>query len=114
MFGNTAKKVERWVAKGKSQKISALLASKDKAIRLQAIDGLGQIGDDHAVHALIPMLTDPDAQVRKQTAIGMGAMEKDICKTHLQHQLSTEKDPDVVDAIHGAIKRISEAVGLLK
>lgn len=114
MLGKTAKKVKRWVAKGKSRKVSALLAKKDQDIRLQAIDGLGQIGDDHAVHALIPLLADPDAQIRKQTAISMGVMEKDICKTHLQHRLSIEKDPDVVDALHDAIKRISQAVGLVK
>ncbi|MDD3931998.1 MAG: HEAT repeat domain-containing protein [Clostridiaceae bacterium] len=114
LFGNAADKIDGFVAKGKSQKVIPLLETKNKETRLRAIEALGKIADDHCVHALIPLLSDSDPEIRKQTAISMGDMKKDVCKTHLQNRVQIEKDHDVLDAIHDAIMRITKEVGLVK
>ncbi len=44
------------------------LHDEDHAVREQAVEALGAVGDPHAVDALIPLLHDSSREVRRQTA----------------------------------------------
>lgn len=114
LFGNIDKKIDAYVKKGKSEKLAALLQEKKQDTRIKAIEALGQIGDDHAVNNLVLMLSDPDPEIRKQTAKSMGDIGKDVCKSHLQHRLQHEDNKDVSKAMSESIMRITEKVGLIK
>jgi HEAT repeat protein len=114
LFGDIDKKIDAYVNKGKSEKIAGLLQQKKKGVRLKAIEALGQIGDDHAVNSLVLMLSDPDPEIRKQTAKSMGDIGKDVCKSHLQHRVQHEENEEVTKAISDAIMRITEKVGIIR
>ena len=114
IFGDKTKKIDGYVSKGKSVKIVPLLMDRKKDVRLKAIKALGSIGDDTSVNNLILLLSDPDPEIRKQTATSMGDIGKDVCKTHLQSRVKIEKDEDVLASVHDSIMRISQKVGYVK
>jgi HEAT repeat protein len=113
-FADKAKKIEAYAHKRKSVKIAPLLQDKKKEIRLAAIKALGTIGDDNSVNGLIAYLSDPDPEIRTQVAHSMGTICKDVCKTHLQYRIQSEKDEHVLAAIRESIASISASISSSK
>jgi len=80
---------------------SAALASADPAERVQAVRGLGRIGGDSVIPALLPLLGASDASVRVEAAFALAitASEtptiQDEVEQALLARLRTEADPAV-------------------
>lgn len=106
IFGDKATKIEHSVQKGHSAKLIPLLKDKNLDVRIKAIQGLGKIGDDHAINALIGLLSDPNQTVRMETIKSMGDTGNQTVRSHLQHLIQTETDDNVKKVIREAIARI--------
>jgi HEAT repeat protein len=97
---------EHFIKHGNSQKIIPSLESKSQETRIAAIEALGQITDDHAMNALIRMISHPDMPTRLAAIKALGVTGKQTGKSHLQHLLTVEKDEQVIKAIREAISSI--------
>lgn len=108
LFGSKSAKIENLIQKKKSAKLVALLNDKQAEIRLQAIRGLGSIGDEKSVNALIGLLYDPDENIRKETIKTMGDMNNQTIKSHLQHMSLTEQDITMKILIDSSLRKIPQ------
>lgn len=106
IFGDKATKIEHSIQKGNSAKLVPLLKDKDLNVRVKAIQGLGKIGDDHSINALIGLLSDSNQTVRLETIKSMGETGNQTVRSHLQHLIQTETDEDVKKSIREAIAKI--------
>ena len=95
MFGNKLGKVEKAIAKNKTDKLVELMMDKDEAVRLAAIDGLGKLKAEDVVNPLITLLRDPSAQVRVHAAQALGSIGDPHSKAHIVHAAQAEKDDAV-------------------
>ncbi len=105
-------KIAKLAAKGKTDKVVAMLKNKDAAVRQAAIAGLGQIGDDNSLNTLVVLLRDPDAEIRKGAIKALGALSttdtrSSTAKTHLHHLKTNEKDPGVIQVLEETFALIS-------
>ena len=110
MFGNKFSKIEKMVEKNQGEKLEALLKDKDEAVVLAAIDGLGKCTGDVPFNALVPLVHDPNAQVRIHAIGALGVMGVSKSRTFLLHQRDAEKDPKVLEAIAAALHQIDVKV----
>lgn len=106
MFGNEMQKVEHLTAKKNGVKLAGYLRSKDKAVRLAAIKGLGQVNDEGSFNELTPMLSSADAEERAAAAEALGELGMDRASTFISHCLSTETDPAAKEAMTAAMGKL--------
>ena len=74
MFGNKMNAVEKAVRKNHIPALIELSKSKDKAVSLAAIAGLGAAGGDDAAHYLTTRLQSPETDVRIAVAKALGTL----------------------------------------
>ncbi len=108
------KRIAKFVAKGKSEKVVSLLKNKDAAVRKAAIEALGKIGDDNSLNTLVVLLRDPDAATRIGAVQALGQFSRgdtrgSTARTHLQHLKTNEDDPQVTQAIEEAFAALSNS-----
>lgn len=108
MFGSTVEKIEKLAQKGHFDKVAEHLNDKNEAVRLAAIDALGQCADDVAFNALVPLVHHADREVRIHTAQALSMQKQPRARAYLEHQLRSEQDPAVVQAIDEALAKISD------
>jgi len=106
MFGDKMGKVEKAIEKQNAKALIDLADTKDTALRLAAIAGVGKVGGDDAANYLITQLADSDSQVRIAVAEALGVMGNMHTKAHISAQLNKETDPLVREAISKAMKNI--------
>lgn len=106
MFGDKMSKVEKAIEKRNPKALIDLAETKDTALRLAAIAGLGKVGGDDAANYLITQLGGSDPQVRIAVAEALGVMGDMHTKAHVSAQLNKETDPQVREAISKAMKNI--------
>ena len=92
MFGSKQEKIEKAVAKKRIPELIKFTQDKDMAIVKAAIEGLGKIKEDDSFNALIPFLSNADAQLRAATAEALGQLGNDHAKAFVLHAISIEKD----------------------
>ncbi|WP_102412330.1 HEAT repeat domain-containing protein [Beduinella massiliensis] len=110
MFGNSANKVEHLVEKKNAEKLAQLAEDKHLETAVAAIGGLGKVGGEAAVNALVSMLHSPDKQIRLATAKAMGEMKDPRTRMHVSHQMSIEADAEVKEALQVALHSITSDV----
>ncbi len=110
MFGSKLGKISKMIEKNQAEKLEKLLKDKDETVVLAAIDGLGQCTGDTAFNALVPLILDPNAQIRIHAIKALGAMGLPKARTFLLHQKASETDRDVLAAMEEALKKISVKV----
>ncbi|EET62713.1 hypothetical protein BRYFOR_05063 [Marvinbryantia formatexigens DSM 14469] len=102
-------KIQKYVKKGKADKLAAIAYEKDKEARLAAIEGLGElISDEKALNTLVAILEDEDADVRRAVATALGKSEGSYVETQLRYCLGHEKDETVLEAARKSLERIKE------
>ena len=106
------KRIAKFVAKGKTDKVISLLKNKDIAVKQAAIAALGEIGDDNCLNTLVVLLRDPDAAIRQSAVRALGTFStsdtrSSTAKTHLHHLKTNEKAPDVIQALEETFALIS-------
>ena len=108
MFGNKVEKISKLAQKGRFDKILALLTDKSEEVRLAAIDALGQCSDDLAFNALVPLVHSPNRAERIHVAHSLSSMRQPRARAYLEHQLRSERDPEVVKAFDEALAKIKD------
>lgn len=103
-------KVEKFVKKGKVDKLIALSRDSDAEVRHAAINGLSQIGGEDSFNALIHMLDDPDTQIRITVLRALGHSASSYADTHLRYCLTHEKDENVLQAVREALSELSKTI----
>lgn len=107
MFGNKMTQIDKAVAKKKAAPLIKLAGSKDKQVRLAAITGLGKVETDESFNLMIPLLHDPDPDVRGAAAIALGEMGNAHAKAHLSYHIDKESDAKVKKVMMGALASIA-------
>jgi HEAT repeat protein len=107
-------KIDKLVAKRKSDKIVAMIHDKDAEVREAAIGALGKIGDENSMNTLVTLLRDPIAGNRAATVKALGLLavrdtRNTAAKSHLQYLKTSEKDPLVIQALEETMTKISKA-----
>lgn len=100
-------KIQRFVEKGKVDKLAAITQENDKEIRMAAVDGLGKlIENEMALYALAGMMDDPDADIRRAVVLALGNGNGSYVETQLQYCLDHEKNGQVLEAAREALKKV--------
>jgi len=108
IFGSKTSKIANAVKKGKGAPLVALLNDKDEAIRLAAIDGLGEIRSGENLNPLINLLQDASAAVRAHSASAMAKIGDVHAKEHLARAIGNEKDAAARAAMQNAINALKD------
>lgn len=103
MFGNKLAKIDKLVEKKNGDALAALAIGQKQEIRLKAIAGMGQVGGDSCYNVLVTCLRDADPQVRSAAAVSLAQVGDHRGRGHLEHQLKTESDPQVREALRKAL-----------
>lgn len=107
MFGNPASKIEKLIAKKNDAQLAQLAQHKDEAVRLAAIAGLGKVGGEAGFNTLVALLRSPDAKTRAAVAKAAGELKDSKLRAHIEHLLKSEKDAQVIAALHEALGKIA-------
>lgn len=110
MFGSDLSKVEKLVAKKKDADLAKLTGSKDEAVRLAAIAGLGKVGGEAGYNTLVTLLRSPDPQTRIAVANAMGELADPKLRAHIEHLAKSEKDQKVAAALLSTLGKIKEKI----
>ena len=108
IFGSKTSKIANAVKKGKGAPLVALLNDKDEAIRLAAIDGLGDIRSGENLNPLINLLHDDSAAVRTHSANALAKIGDTHAKAHLATAIREEKDAGARTAMQNAINTLKD------
>ena len=68
-----------------------------------AIEAMGNIGDEDSVNKLTGFLDHENTEVRVAAGKALWKTGSEYAKTQVTYQLTKEKDPKVVEAIHSAM-----------
>lgn len=110
MFGSDLSKVEKLVAKKKDAELVKLTGSKDEAVRLAAIAGLGKVGGEICYNTLVTLLRSPEPQIRIAVANAMAELADPKLRAHIEHLAKSESDPKVAAALHAALGKIKDKI----
>lgn len=103
-------KIERFIAKGKGDKVAAITHDGDKTVRLAAIAGLGRLIDQEvSLNTLVSMMEDEDPDIRKAVVTALGETKGSYVETKLRYCLSNEKDEQVLEAARNSLAKIKNA-----
>ena len=107
MFGDPLKKIEKYKAKGKGEKLADLCSHKAKEVRLKAVDALGGLkGNEEAYNELVMHVHDEDTEMRLHAIEALGMLRDVKARAHIEHQSKNEKDEKVRIAIQRALKML--------
>ncbi len=110
MFGSNLSKVEKLVAKKKDADLAKLTGSKDEAVRLAAIAGLGKVGGEVGYNTLVTLLRSPEPQIRIAVANAMAELADPKHRAHIEHLSKSETDPKVAAALLAALGKIRDKI----
>ena len=99
-------KLEKLAAKGKGAAIVKFIKSKDPEIVNDAIAALGKCGGEDAINALTGLTNSLDKAIKIDAIKALGSAGGAYNATLFAHDLTTEKDPDVLAAIKEALGQI--------
>ena len=108
MFGNNLSKVEKLIEKKKDAELAKLADSKDSAVRLAAIAGLGKVNGEASFNALVTLLRSQDPGIRVAVANAMAESGDPKLRAHIEHLLKNETDAKVIAALHAALGKIKD------
>ena len=115
MFAVTVQKVEKWAQKKKINKlISKGLSSDNKEVRIAAISALGKCGDESAMHQLIGLLRDPDADIRCAAVEALGTMANPRSLEFVKQAMNNESDEKVREKAKRAVNQIREKIAKIE
>ncbi len=86
---------------------ATFLKDGDPAVRLKAVELIGEIGSNEAGKVLMPVLDDEDAQVQIAAIKILGKMKYAKASNKLV-QMSISTDDEVFEAVAGAIRNIGD------
>ncbi|MBQ6550515.1 MAG: HEAT repeat domain-containing protein [Lachnospiraceae bacterium] len=99
-------KLEKLAAKGKGSAIVRFIKSKDPEVVKDAIAALGKCGGEDAINALTGLSNSSIKDLRIAAINALGKCGGSYNTTLFSHDLSTEKDPEVLEAIKSALGEI--------
>lgn len=87
--------IEKAIEKKDVHELLDFAVSKDKSIRLKAVDGLGKIGGEGAFNLLVPMLRNNDVECRTAAAKALGNLGDARALAFIYDRLEREENDSV-------------------
>lgn len=87
--------IEKAIEKKDVRELLDFAVSKDKSIRLKAVDGLGKIGGEGAFNLLVPMLRNNDVDCRTAAAKALGNLGDARALAFIYDRLGREENDSV-------------------
>ena len=106
LFGNKLSKIASATSKGNGKYLMKLIKDKDQAVRLAAIDGLGEVKYTDAVGPLASFLYDPSVDVRVHCCEALAKIGDAHSKEHINNAIAREKDPKVQETMRKALLKL--------
>ena len=99
-------RLEKLGAKKKLNPIARCLKSKDTNVRVDALHALGTCGTEDAINLLTNWANSTVKEERIAAYEAVGRCGKGYSITMMRHDLETEQDPDVIEAIKASMRNI--------
>lgn len=108
MFGNTEKKIEKLIRKGKWDELAQKFLTADAQTRLILAEQCGKSNDPGVNSVLGKLLRDPDERVQLAAVKSTGITGKDHEVAQLQWLLSntSEDKKELIAALHDSISKV--------
>lgn len=106
IIGASADKIEKLAQKKKTDKIIPYTKSKDKNIRLAAIQALGISGGDEGFNRLTQLLSSADADERAAASAALGTLGRPQARSFLSYYIEREKDVRVQESMKNAMAKL--------
>lgn len=104
-------KVEKYVKKGKVDKLTVLAHDTDKEVALAAISGLEKmISNEQSMNTLVGMLENENPEIRKAAVTALGSSSGSYVETQLRYCIGHETNLEVLQAAKDAMARINENI----
>ena len=97
------KKIERAIAKQKFEPLKKLADGRDEALKIEAIEAMGQVSGEESFNYLTVALRNPSVSIRVAAAMGLGALKNPKATAFLSHQLQQETDDNVRKTMQNAL-----------
>ena len=102
-------KIQKYIKKGNVDKLVAAADSKEKEIRMAAIEGLGEVSsEEKALNALVSLMENEDSDIRRAAVVALGKAKGSYVETQLRYCLSHENDEWVLEAARDSMARVRE------
>ncbi len=101
-------RLEKMIKRKHTCAILTLLNDRRESVRLDAVRALGFCSDDLAYHALLQLLRDPLASIRKAAALALSDMNHPDSAASIQRQISVEQDQPSIIVMHTALFRMKK------
>ena len=98
-------KIQKLLAKGKTEKIEKYLSDKNIVVVKAAIAALGESKDEASTNLLSKLIDHQDPEIRKEAIVAFGKGKSGYARTFIQHLVATEKDEQVKEV---AMKVLNE------
>lgn len=108
MFGNKMNVIEKAIKKGNVAALIGLVDNKDEAIKMAAIEGLGDVGGLDASNYLVTRLGNEDPKERVAVVKALGKIANIHTKAFLFARMDKETDPEVKAALSEAMAKIKD------
>lgn len=102
----TIKKVEKWSAKKKTDKLLKALSVDAPEVKVAVIRALGKIQDEGVMHTLITLLKDPNAAIRGCAVESLGNLANGRSLEFVRQMWTNEQDEEVREKAKIAIAKI--------
>ena len=99
-------KIQQAANKKNYKKLEKFAQGRDMALRLEAIEAMGQFNSEEGFNYLTLMFRNEDAQVRGAAATGLGIMQNPKARAFIEHQLSQESDASAAQKMKDALAQL--------
>jgi len=101
-------KLNKWLAKGKFDKIAKIAKSDDPEARVAVAQLYGTSNEDAAYNGLIGLLHDRDLNVRMATVAALVAQKRGAAVEQLRHAYGSTSEPEFVAACKEALSVLTK------
>lgn len=98
-------KIQKLLAKGKTEKIGKYLNDKNIEVVKAAIAALGESKDEASTNLLSKLIDHQDPEIKKVAIVAFGKSGSEYSRTLIRHLVATEKDEQVKEV---AMKVLNE------
>jgi HEAT repeat protein len=105
----STEKINKYVAKGKLNKLIAIADGKDADLAKAAIMAMAQIKKDESFNYLVVNLRNKNKELRLAAIEALGNIGFERGKSHLTHIADTETDQEIAAAARAAYIKLADA-----
>ena len=96
-------KIEKAIAKQKFEPLKKMADGRDEALKIEAIEAMGQIAGEDSFNYLTVALRHPSVSIRTAAAKGLGVLKNPKAAAFISHQIQQETDENVRKTMQNAL-----------